>query len=444
MPDHQVAAALAGLGLCTRHRSRARARVASMRRQHGIPTAPDPDGSLGPPGGRARAGQGGGRTARDDAGGDPGLGASRHPALRQSSPSAKLWVRLTPEDIERVGGEADVAGMPRVREVAAREGVASADVWARVRSGELVAYRAPRGRDQWEWRLTQRALPNATPSSQPSCPCHQRDSIMDTSRMVGRAVGRSWRAWWRPRSSTGSSPWRGSPTCSSAWSRAGPRPTSSSDCCRGRGKPSGSPLLSMLEQRRRQMPLTVEGVKRNRRLSGTWAANDALMSTAFDHAHNDYSGAGPRTWASGRGPARPRPRDPDRPLPGCHLPPGSAAHAAPHRRARQHSRPRPFAGRFRLHIPAIAATYAALLGVGTGRAVAAAARPLRPPMIAAGLQLVRRLGQVNWGLADQIVVSGGNFLSPPSFSPALWAWRSSAASPSPGWWSSSPATSSRP
>jgi hypothetical protein len=82
----------------------------------------------------------------------------------QSSPSAKLWVRLTPEDIERVSGEADVAGMPRVREVAAREGVASADVWARVRSGELVAYRAPRGRDQWEWRLTQRALPNATPS----------------------------------------------------------------------------------------------------------------------------------------------------------------------------------------------------------------------------------------------------------------------------------------
>ncbi|MDF2461757.1 MAG: hypothetical protein K0S68_1160 [Candidatus Saccharibacteria bacterium] len=54
--------------------------------------------------------------------------------------------------------------MPRVREVAAREGVASADVWAKVRSGELVAYRAPRGRDQWEWRLGQRALPNAIPS----------------------------------------------------------------------------------------------------------------------------------------------------------------------------------------------------------------------------------------------------------------------------------------
>jgi O-antigen/teichoic acid export membrane protein len=32
-------------------------------------------------------------------------------------------------------------------------------------------------------------------------------------------------------------------------------------------------------------------------------------------------------------------------------------------------------------------------------------------MIAAGLQLVRRLGQINWGLADQVVVSGGNFLT---------------------------------
>jgi hypothetical protein len=137
-----------------------------MRRQHGIPTACPT--------------QTGHQTCRADglvparvAGERLGmtLAAIRVWAHRgilpcdQSSPSAKLWVRLTPEDIERVSGEADVAGMPRVREVAAREGVASADVWARVRSGELVAYRAPRGRDQWEWRLTQHALPNATPSA---------------------------------------------------------------------------------------------------------------------------------------------------------------------------------------------------------------------------------------------------------------------------------------
>jgi hypothetical protein len=63
-------------------------------------------------------------------------------ACDQSSPSAKLWVRLTPADAERVSGGADAGGLPRVR-----ERVAAAEIWARVRSGELVAYRAPRGRD---------------------------------------------------------------------------------------------------------------------------------------------------------------------------------------------------------------------------------------------------------------------------------------------------------
>ena len=92
----------------------------------------------------------------------------------QSSPSAKLWVRLTPEDIERVSGEADVAGMPRVREVAAREGVASADVWARVRSGELVAYRAPRGQINGSGGSRSTRCRTQPLPSQPSCPCDQR------------------------------------------------------------------------------------------------------------------------------------------------------------------------------------------------------------------------------------------------------------------------------
>src|SRR4051794_11707968 len=47
----------------------------------------------------------------------------------------------------------------------------------------------------------------------------------------------------------GSSPWPGSPTCSSAWSRAEPRPTSSSDCYPGPGRPSGLRLPRMLERR---------------------------------------------------------------------------------------------------------------------------------------------------------------------------------------------------
>jgi hypothetical protein len=169
MPDHQVAAALTGQGLRTRHRKPwTRARAASMRRQHGIPTAcPTQTGRL--------ASRADGLVPARVAGERLGmtLAAVRAWAHRgilacdQSSPSAKLWVRLTPDDVERVGGGADAAGMPRVREVAAREGVGPADIWARVRSGELAAYRAPRGRGQWEWRLAERASPNAASGPAP-------------------------------------------------------------------------------------------------------------------------------------------------------------------------------------------------------------------------------------------------------------------------------------
>jgi hypothetical protein len=166
MPDHRVAAALAGMGLRTRQRKPwTRARVASMRPQHDIPTAcPTQTGRLT----RRADGFVPARVAGERLG--MTLAAIRVWAHRgilacdQSSPSAKLWVRLTPADAERVSGGADAGGLPRVRELAAREGVAAAEIWARVRSGELVAYRAPRGRDQGEWRLARPAPPNAAPS----------------------------------------------------------------------------------------------------------------------------------------------------------------------------------------------------------------------------------------------------------------------------------------
>ena len=166
MPDHQVAASLTGLGLRTRHRkSWTRARVASMRRRHGIPTAcPTQTGRL-----TSRAdGFVPARVAGEQLG--MTLAAIRVWAHRgilacdQSSPAAKLWIRLTPADMERVSGRADVGGMLRIRDIAARDGIAPDAIWARVRSGELVAYRAPRGRDQWEWRLTERGLPDAASS----------------------------------------------------------------------------------------------------------------------------------------------------------------------------------------------------------------------------------------------------------------------------------------
>src|SRR5215208_6163148 len=44
--------------------------------------------------------------------------------------------------------------------------------------------------------------------------------------------------------------------CSSGWSRAGPRPTSSHGCCRGPGRPSSSQLPPMPERREGQTTRT--------------------------------------------------------------------------------------------------------------------------------------------------------------------------------------------
>jgi transposase len=114
-------------------------------------------------------------------------------------------------------------------------------------------------------------------------------------RTAGLGTGRSWRAWWRPRGSTGSSPWPGSPTCSSGWSRAGQRPTSSNGCCPGPGRRSGLQLPSVPERRAGQMTLAPEGqaqVRRlGRRLHGR--ADRRLISCVgpahrVDHRHSQH------------------------------------------------------------------------------------------------------------------------------------------------------------
>jgi len=158
MPDHQVAAALTEQGLLSRHgKPWTRGRVASMRRQHAIPTA--------------CPAQTRGITMRAD-GFVPAKVAARQlgitlAAIRvwahrgvlvcdQSSEAAKLWIRLDPGDIERLGGQADTTGMERVRDIAHRSDSSVASVWDRVRSGEFSAYRVRRGRNQWDWRLASR------------------------------------------------------------------------------------------------------------------------------------------------------------------------------------------------------------------------------------------------------------------------------------------------
>jgi hypothetical protein len=160
MPDHQVAAAMTAGGLRTRQGKPWTAiRVASMRRQYGIPTACPANT--------------GGRVSRAD-GFIPArvaarrlgitLGAIRVWAHRgvlacdQSRAAAKLWIRLGEDDVRRVAGAADTRGMERVRDAASRCGTSADAIWERVRRGEFNACRAPRGAGQWEWWLSPRPL----------------------------------------------------------------------------------------------------------------------------------------------------------------------------------------------------------------------------------------------------------------------------------------------
>ena len=164
MPDHQVAAALTLQGLRTRHgKPWTQTRVASMRCRYGIPTAcPANTGGL-----TSRAdGFVPARVAAQRLG--ITLAAIRVWAHRgvltcdQSRGASKLWIQLGDDDIWRVAGEASTHGMERIRDAASRCDTSIASVWERVRLGEFAAYRAPRGRNQWEWWLSPRQSYPAT------------------------------------------------------------------------------------------------------------------------------------------------------------------------------------------------------------------------------------------------------------------------------------------
>jgi hypothetical protein len=90
----------------------------------------------------------------------------------QSSDAAKIWIRLDPGDLERLGGDADTSGMERVRNIACRSGSSVASVWARVRDGEFAVYRIRRGHNQWDWRLAPR-VPSSATALGSNCPQQQ-------------------------------------------------------------------------------------------------------------------------------------------------------------------------------------------------------------------------------------------------------------------------------
>lgn len=74
----------------------------------------------------------------------------------------KRWVRLTAADAARLDGRHDWSRFPTLRQVTRERGWSRAEVWARVRAGEFVAYRHPT-RQRWEWRLQAHQATAAAP-----------------------------------------------------------------------------------------------------------------------------------------------------------------------------------------------------------------------------------------------------------------------------------------
>jgi len=153
--DHHIAGRLNALGLRTRTgKPWTYDRVASTRHRHAIPTRC-------PVHTRGRQDRADGFVPAAAAARRLGLSLAavrvwaRHGVLAsdQRTPGSKIWVRLAEDDVARLGGDADVTGLPTVSEVAARTCATRSAVWRRVRDGELVAYRSVRGQGQWEWRL---------------------------------------------------------------------------------------------------------------------------------------------------------------------------------------------------------------------------------------------------------------------------------------------------
>jgi DNA invertase Pin-like site-specific DNA recombinase len=166
-PDHRIADQLNAAGVLTQtgkpwtHR-----RVASIRKQHAIPTAC-------PVGTAVRAVRGDGcipvALAAEQLGVSRslvhvwvGLGAL---VGEQRVAASKCWVHLTAADAARLDGRHDWSAFPTFRHVLRQTGLSRQALWARVRAGEYVAYRHPT-RLRWEWRLQH--VPPAPPAPAPA------------------------------------------------------------------------------------------------------------------------------------------------------------------------------------------------------------------------------------------------------------------------------------
>lgn len=174
LPDHHIADQLNAEGLRTKTgKAWTYARVASIRKQHQLPTACPLDPGAGPAAGAPGTGRGDGRLSiagvAQRLGVSPSLvhvwiqqGALTSEQTEQRTRQSYCWVRLTGADVARLDGQHDWRRFPTVRQVMREQGWSRAETWAHVRAGAYLAYRHPTGQ-HWEWRL--QALPPTTPST---------------------------------------------------------------------------------------------------------------------------------------------------------------------------------------------------------------------------------------------------------------------------------------
>jgi DNA invertase Pin-like site-specific DNA recombinase len=160
-PDHQIATQLNAEGRRTRTgKPWTYARVFSMRKQHGIATAcplGTRDGAQGADGLIPA------KAAARRLGVSPSLihvwvghGVLDHDQHRSSS---KVWVRLSEDDLARLGGSSALGpDLPSLEQVMRSEELSRDAVWERVRQGEYRAFRVAHGQC-WAWHLQRQITP---------------------------------------------------------------------------------------------------------------------------------------------------------------------------------------------------------------------------------------------------------------------------------------------
>lgn len=158
LPDHRIADLLNAEDLRTfTGKPWTYGRVASLRKQHAIPTRCPLDPTAGVQRGDGLAPV---AMAARMLGVSPSLIHvwADHGALvsEQRQAGSYRWVQLTAADVARLTGGVECGQWPSLKEVMRQRRCTGEEIWASVRAGRYVAYRRFAGQ-HWEWRLQERA-----------------------------------------------------------------------------------------------------------------------------------------------------------------------------------------------------------------------------------------------------------------------------------------------